>query len=277
VDVEQGGSRYVCDVYPSLEADCPVGQFGVVAGRLVADVAAYRTVAAADGTSAREWRQGIKHDAAAVMELAPDHGVRVEDEYLYPMLKGADLFRGRTTGSTRWMVVPQRKLADDVTRLEQSAPHLWAYLSSHGAALDRRRSSIYRGRPRFCIFGVGDYTFAPYKVAISGLHKKAEFRVVGPIGGKPVVFDDTCYFLSLDDPADAAMTGAVLQSTASLRLLDSLVFWDAKRPITKKLLQRLDLNTLAGLADPAEVRDLARANATMLSGGWDGSDVLQYP
>lgn len=50
---------------------------------------------------------------------------------------------------------------------------------------------IYRGKPRFSVFGVGDYTFAPWKVAVSGFYQVPRFVKVGPMGGKPVVFDDT--------------------------------------------------------------------------------------
>lgn len=68
---------------------------------------------------------------------------------------------------------------------------------------------------RFCVFGVGDYSFAPYKVAISGLHKIPRFQVVGLSGTKPVVFDDTCYFLSFERRLDALLVGALLQSQAA--------------------------------------------------------------
>ena len=33
--------------------------------------------------------------------------------------------------------------------------------------LDNRKSSIYNKRPRFSIFGIGDYSFSKWKVAIS--------------------------------------------------------------------------------------------------------------
>ena len=36
----------------------------------------------------------------------------------------------------------------------------------------------------------------------------------------------------------------VLNSPECIALIESLVFWDSKRPITKKLLSRLDLNRL---------------------------------
>ena len=212
------------------------------------------------------------------MELVDDGGtprtksgavVDVEDEFLFPLLKSTDVVRNRTTAATKWMVVPQRSLADAVV-LERG-PKLWAYLCAHAAALDGRKSSIYRNRPRFCIFGVGDYSFAPYKVAISGMHKTPEFRLVSPLDGRPAVFDDTCYFLSFDDLASAAVVCAVLRSAPARTLIESLVFWDSKRPITKRLLQRIDVRVLAGLVD----RDRLTTEATGLAMAAGGTPVAR--
>ncbi|MYF19184.1 MAG: hypothetical protein F4218_00700 [Synechococcus sp. SB0677_bin_5] len=90
-----------------------------------------------------------------------------------------------------------------------------AYFCAHGEQLDGRRSVIYRGKPRFSIFGVGDYTFAPWKVAVSGFYQIPRFVKVGPTGGKPVVFDDTVYFLSCrpEDEADFVMGWSSLRPT----------------------------------------------------------------
>lgn len=74
------------------------------------------------------------------------------------------------------MIVPQRALGEDTSTLSSTAPALWAYLNAHSDVLDRRKSSIYRGRPRFSVFGIGRYSFAPWKVAVSGLHKAAAFN-----------------------------------------------------------------------------------------------------
>ena len=266
IDVNTGPASYSCDLYETLAAEIPARRFGIVNGRLVADLDAYHRSSSLDGTCPVEWRQGMKHDAAAVMELAHQAGrvqtragtpVDIEDDYLYPLLKCTDVFRGRLS-LNRWVIVPQRTLNEDTQPLAQTAPKLWSYLTAHAAVLDHRKSSIYRNRPRFCVFGLGPYSFAPYKVAVSGLHKSAEFRLVGPVANKPVFFDDTCYFLPFQDPHEAAVTAALLQTSAAHDFFRALAFWDAKRPITKKLLQRLDLATIAARADPAEITTSAQ-------------------
>jgi hypothetical protein len=242
---------HTCTVHDALDGD-PATRFGMVDGRLVADVDRHESVRAADGVSPYEWRSGLKHDAAAVFELRATPGpaartgeaLDLEAEFVHPFLKSTDVFRGRERELVRWVVVPQRTFGAETDSLARTAPRLWRYLTDHADLLDARRSSIYRNRPRFSVFGHGDYTWAPYKVAVSGLHKEPVFRLVGPVEGRPVVLDDTCYFLPFQDATEAAVVAAALASEPCLDLVESLVFWDAKRPITKRLLGRIDLNRL---------------------------------
>ena len=111
--------------------------------------------------------------------------------------------------------------------------------------MNKRASSIYRKRPAFSIFGVGDYSFAPWKVAISGFYKRLKFLVVGPFRGKPVVLDDTSYFLPCQTNGEALYLASLLNSSAARSFYSAFVFWDSKRPITAELLRRLDLRRLA--------------------------------
>ena len=125
------------------------------------------------------------------------------------------------------------------------APRTWDYLNKHASLLNSRASSIYRNRPQFSIFGVGDYSFASWKVAISGFYKFLNFNVVGPFEGKPVVFDDTCYFLSCENEDEATCLAEILNSQPAKEYFSSLIFWDAKRPITMDLLRSLNIDALA--------------------------------
>lgn len=250
----QRSPDYTVAVYEDLfDPDSgPVNRFGVLDSLLVSDIAKYITVRNADGVSPYEWRSGLKHDASSVFELraTPNPTTKdgqildLETDYVYPFLKSTDIFRGRQRELTKWVVVPQLEFGAETGHLRTTAPKLWSYLEKNADILDGRKSSIYRNRPRFSVFGHGAYTFAPYKVAISGLHKEPIFRLVAPLEGWPVVLDDTCYFIPFVDPTEAVLVTAILNSPAALDLIESLVFWDAKRPITKKLLARLDLNKL---------------------------------
>ena len=87
--------------------------------------------------------------------------VDLEPDYLFPLLKSGDIAAGRPATPRQWLLLPQRFVGDDTLQLEQAAPRTWRYLLDHAEQLDARRSSIYRRQPRFAVFGVGQYTFAP--------------------------------------------------------------------------------------------------------------------
>lgn len=100
----------------------------------------------------------------------------------------------------------------------------------------------------FALFGIGEYAFAPWKVAVSALHRTARFHVVGPFQAKPVFLDDTCNYLPFEDEASACLVADVLNSAPCRQFLQSLIFSGSKRPITVELLQRLNLGAIADKA-----------------------------
>jgi hypothetical protein len=199
------------------------------------------------------------------MELKLDRGlirngfgeaVDLEAEYLFPMLKTSEVAAGKTRARARRMIVPQRRIGDSTVEIAERAPKTWAYLQSHRALLAKRASSIYRNKPDFSIFGVGDYTFAPWKVAISGMYKHLRFVMVGSSDGRPIVFDDTTNFMPCQTQAAASLLLAMLETEPAKTFYRAFIFWDAKRPITIELLNRLNLRTLAstlGLSEEFEL------------------------
>jgi hypothetical protein len=268
--VTEGPADWVVPVYPTLESVEPERRLGFAGGRLVADFDAHARSSFIDGSSPLEWRQGVKHDASAVMELrelAPGRYesrggevVEVEPDWVFPLLKATDIHHGRAPRD-RVVIVTQRSLSDDTALLADQAPMLWSYLQSHAGALDGRKSSIYHGRPRFSMFGIGPYTLTPWKVAVSGLHAAANFQLVGPLAQRPVVLDDTCYLLPFAEGRSAAIVAALLLSAPVKDLLSSLLFSDSKRPVTKKLLQRINL---AAVADAVALEETASVASELL-------------
>jgi len=242
-----------CARFSDLDAATPDGAFGMHDGVLVSDVERFERSKHLLGESTHAWRSGIKHDCAAVVELRPagagryDNGdgerVRLEPDLVFPMLKGAELARGVVRPS-RCMLVTQRRVGEDTAPIANRAPRTWRYLLAHRARFERRASRVYRGKPPFSMFGIGDYAFAPWKVAIAGLSKRIAFRVVGPHEGKPVVLDDTCYFVACASRAEARAMCRRMSSPPVIELLSSLVFRDAKRPVTAEMLRRIDASKL---------------------------------
>lgn len=256
-DTNKPTSQQSCPVYADFSADLAVAEIGYWNGRLIANIPLYNRWQhlQSQGKPAYRWRSGIKHDCASIMELQRVNGayanklgeiIELEETHLYPMLKSSDIAGASENRAPLWMLVTQQEVGESTRPMRHLAPKTWAYLEEHAALLDGRKSAIYRQRPRFSIFGVGPYTFAPWKVAISGLYKQLDFVVVGPQNGKPVVLDDTCYFLPCQSEAEANLLADLLNSEPAQQFYQSLIFWDAKRAITAKTLAQLDISTLAG-------------------------------
>ncbi|MHC4476400.1 MAG: N-6 DNA methylase [Planctomycetota bacterium] len=246
--------HFNCRIYESLEAQAPTDVFGYRDKQLVSSVERFDRWQHLQGPERYKWRSGIKHDCAKIMELRKEDGryrngfgelVELDADYVYPMLKSSDVANGRASRPVLWMLVTQQHIGENTRLLQKLAPRTWDYLSRHGDLLDRRGSSVYRNRPRFSMFGVGDYSFARWKVAVSGLYKKLRFTVVGPFDNKPVVLDDTCYFIACRSKEEAFFVGGLLNSEIANEFFSAFIFWDAKRPITLSVLRRLDILALA--------------------------------
>ena len=200
------------------------------------------------------WRQGIKHDCSSIMELKKvrvneyinkrkEH-INLEDELIFPLLKSSDFKKNIICDNfEKYVIVTQKKTREDTSYIEMAAPLTWKYLNDNIVLFNQRKSSIYNGAPAFSMFGVGDYSYSKYKVGISGFYKKPVFSLIFNKKdiNKPIMLDDTTYFLSFDDYSVAYVCMLLLNSKSVQNFLHSISFKDAKRPYTKKILQRLDL------------------------------------
>jgi len=230
--------------YEDLSFARKVSELGIVNNELVFDIHTYKQLQSLDGGSHYTWRSGIKHDAASVMEFNGDQmPLHIEPDYLYPLLKSSDIANNRLTPRRR-VLVTQKNPSDDTQKISTIAPRTWSYLLANAATLDQRKSIIYKKRARFSVFGVGDYTFAPWKVAISGLYKNCRFSVVGQHEDKPIVLDDTCYFIPCQTEEEARYICDILNSETCQKFLRSLIFFDSKRPITVDVLNRINFHHL---------------------------------
>lgn len=263
--------RRICGIYPNLWEEAPAKEMGLVGEHLVADVNKYEATKDLYGSSYFRWRSGLKHDAAKVMELEKADGayvnglgerVHIEDAYVYPLLKSSDLGNGRLI-PRKHVLVTQQQIGDETEPIRENAPQTWSYLERHRHLLDARRSAIYRGKPSFCIFGIGPYSFSEWKVAISGLYKRTHFYAIGPVDGKPVMLDDTCYLAPCRSEVQANWVAHIINAKPAQDLLDSLVFLDSKRPVNVEILNRIDLKKVAERIGEADVADRLLADAEL--------------
>jgi hypothetical protein len=200
------------------------------------------------------WRHGIKHDAAAVFEFGSGEGPSVSADllsraglsdkscYVYPFVTARDLHRSlQLERVQRSMLVPQRKLGDRSIESDPTAVLEREYLLSVNNRLAMRRSSIYRNKPFYALFGVGTYTFSPFKAAVAGLYIRPHFRFLGPIAGKPIVLGDTSYFVPCENAIDAAIIVTLANEDVIMAEVQGMAF-AGKRPVTKRVLDALDFH-----------------------------------
>ena len=239
----------ICEI-KDLYTNKKINQFGWIDSKFVANFELYEKYKFIEGNFPFEWRQGIKHNASKVLVLKKtDRGlingygeeVEVETEFLYPFLKGSQIRKPQVNDTNYFIIMTQKHPNEDTSFLAKY-PKLWNYLTLHANLLDKRKSKVFR--KRFSIFGVGDYAFKPYKVAIAGFYKEPLFTLVSPINGKPAIFDDTTYYISFDSYKEAEEVWKLLNSSEVKNFLRAITFIDSKRPYTKEILKRIDLSQL---------------------------------
>lgn len=229
-------------------------KFGWLNEKFVSNIDTYIHAKEIDGECPFVWRQGLKHDCSTVMELDKVNGhyinglneeVKLEDGLVYGILKSSDLKNTVINQTRKFTIVTQKKVGQETKYIKTEYPKTYQYLTQHQANFEARKSSIYNNKPLFSIFGIGDYSFKPFKVAISGLYKTFHFTLILPQDNKPVMLDDTCYLIGFDKIEFAVYALILLNSNTTVQFLQSVTFSDAKRTFTKDVLMRIDLLELA--------------------------------
>lgn len=249
-EFDKQSNNHEYEVYDDLSSQ-QGNRVGHRFGMTVRNLKVFDRLSSMYGQSALKWRSGIKHDCSDVMEFRKTEKglvnglgktVDIEQDYIYPLLKGSDIANNRIEKTDRFVLVTQKFVGESTNTIKALAPKTWMYLEENSKYLDERKSRIYKENPRFSIFGVGAYTFEPYKIAICGLYKKLEFRLIHLLENKTVMFDDTVYFLSFKTQDEADSVFEFLNSTDVKDFYSSLIFWDEKRPIKSSILNSLSLS-----------------------------------
>jgi hypothetical protein len=246
--------EYTCKEYDFYDNQHEVSEFGWIGDKFVSNIELYKHSSDIDGLCPFMWRQGVKHDMSSIMEFEKRNGhyinglqqeIKIEEDLVYGLLKSSDLKHPLIDKTRKFTIITQKKVGQDTSYIRNKHPKTYDYLESNKDLFNQRKSSIYNNKPSFSIFGIGDYSFAPFKIAISGLYKTFSFSLILPIEQKPVMVDDTCYILGFDDLDFAAYCLILLNSDKTRELLQAITFSDSKRTFTKEILMRIDLYKLA--------------------------------
>jgi hypothetical protein len=243
--------------------------FGWIDSKFVANIEHYRFISHLDGQSSFEWRQGVKHDCSKVLILTNTskgyinkrkQPVHIEEALIYPFAKGSQLRTFELFQTKQRIIITQKQLNENTIFIKDKYPLTWQYLQENKKYFTKRKSSIYHNKYSFSIFGIGDYAFKPYKVAIAGFYKQPQFSLLTPINNKPIMTDDTSYFLGFNDEKKAAIICALLNSLSAKQFFKAIVFTDTKRPFTKEVLMRLAITKLLERTSFEEIKQIFEKN-----------------
>ena len=262
---ENSYSAESCNVYSFDNPEKTKYSFGYINGKLYSDI-----VKRADdfsGNCCFEWRQGVKHDCSKIMELSLKGSsfvngfkepVEIEGEYVFPLMKSSMFKSPVVNNFSKHVIVTQKRIREDTSHIKTDAPKTWAYLTSHKGYFSKRKSSIYKGAPDFSMFGIGEYSYAKYKVGVSGFCKKPLFSVIVSADETPVMTDDTSYFICFPTYDMAYVAMLILNSWRVQQFLLTIAFLDAKRPYTKKVLERIDFHKILRVIKAADLINTER-------------------
>jgi methylase of polypeptide subunit release factors len=189
----------------------------------------HRTDAAVDalGDCVYRIRHGLKDDAKAVFSVDSDRLAELESTHVYPYLRSKHVVKWGLFGHDRFLVPQRQAGADNERALARESPATYDYLTDHRERLEARGSSWFEAGPFYSLFGLGPYTWAPYKVVWCRLGFKPHFAVVSTVddpelGEKTVVPGDHCMFVARDDEREAHYLCALLNAAPYQRCLRDL-------------------------------------------------------
>ncbi|MWV65024.1 N-6 DNA methylase [Halorubrum sp. JWXQ-INN 858] len=203
-------------------------------------------------------RHGVKDDAAAVFDVDEATLDAIEADRVFPYLKSRHVVKYGLFGHDRRLVPMDEAHADNEAALAASCPATYDYLRERREELAARSSSWLDHGPFYNVFGLGEYTWSPYKVVWCRLAFKPHFVVVSTVtdealGEKPVVPGDHCMFVPTDDREEAHFLCALLNSASYRRAIEG-VTGGGKSGLSKAVVSEL---ALPRYPDTDEARRLA--------------------
>ena len=218
-----------------------------------------------------EIRHGLKHDAADIIIVDPierkedkvlirskadGEEYEIEADTVYPFLQPRHIGAWGIKGYT-YAIIPQHKAGEDnENELAKTLPLTYSYLTRFKDRFLSRKSRIFGKKPFYTLFGLGKYTWKPFKVCWCGLGFKPEFVVVGSvndrlIGKKLLIPDGTIYFIPFEKKEEAHFVCSLLNSETVCKFL-SARSGKSKRGLSKKVMEQLALP----LFDPEDSRHI---------------------
>lgn len=215
------------------------------------------------GDCAHEIRHGLKDDAKSVFSVDDGDLAGLDADLVYPYLRSKHVVKYGLFGHDRHLVPMERAGEDNESELRRRYPDTYDYLARHRERLEARGSSWLERGPFYSLFGLGEYTWADYKVVWCRLGFKPHFAVVSTVedpelGEKPVVPGDHCMFVATDDEREAHFLTALCNSAPYQKCLRDLAS-EGKASLSKSVVSKLALPEYRGTPDQRRLADLSMA------------------
>jgi len=215
------------------------------------------------GDCAHEIRHGLKDDAKSVFSVDDADLASLDADLVYPYLRSKHVVKYGLFGHDRHLVPMERAGEDNEAELRRRYPDTYDYLARHRERLEARGSSWLEQGPFYSLFGLGEYTWADYKVVWCRLGFKPHFTVVSTVedpelGEKPVVPGDHCMFVATHDEREAHFLAALCNSAPYQKCLRDLAS-EGKASLSKSVVSKLALPEYRGSVDQRRLADLSMA------------------
>lgn len=190
-------------------------------------------------------RHGVKDDAEDVFSIGRDRLSELEPDLVYPYIKSKHVVKYGLFGHELRLVPIEKAHEDNEETLKNQYPKTYKYLTERRGRLEDRSSSWLQRGTFYNVFGLGDYTWADYKVVWCRLGFKPHFAVVstvrdGDLGEKMVVPGDHYMFIATNRKREAHFLCALLNSSIYQRSMKDIAS-EGKASLSKSVVSQLEI------------------------------------
>jgi hypothetical protein len=147
-EFSQDTHNYDCQVFDNLINPTNSYRLGYRQGILIKEIETFESLKHLYSPKVQKlWHSGIKHDCSKILELTKTNNkiynslgeeLKVEDTYLFPLLKGSDIANKRTDKTNRYLLVTQSFIGESTENIQTTAPQTWQYLQKHSVFFLRK-------------------------------------------------------------------------------------------------------------------------------------------
>jgi hypothetical protein len=215
------------------------------------------------GECEHDIRHGVKDDATDVYSIDREQLDELEHDHIYPYITSKHVVKYGLFGHALHLVPIEKANEDNQTELKNDCPGTYEYLESNRQALEDRSSAWLDEGTFYNVFGLGEYTWADYKVVWCRLGFKPHFAVVSTVddedvGEKTVVPGDHFMFIPTDDKYEAHFLCGLLNSAIYQKSIKGIAS-EGKSSLSKTVISRLDLPAYNETEESKRLAELSMA------------------